>query len=340
MSDNRASLELSQPGRLSSPAIAPGPSPFGRPDGHRVGRRRGDRIILASSLTEKTVAQAGVAARSDAPLLLVGPSGSGRRHLARAIHEWSPRAGRPLISLPVYDSAESLQARDLFGTSGGSDPLSSGGNVGALAEADAGSLLIERIDLLSETLRQRLARALREGSYRREGSTEVLPLRARLIATADAPNEAVLAGTQMQILRLAGLRERSEDILPLAAHFLAVCAEEEAVEPVGFTVEARRLLLEEAWPGNACELRERIRQAVRLTGSGSISADALMLASNGEEIPSFKEAKRAFETRYVETLLRRCSGNISRAARLAKKDRKDFYDVIRRTGIDPTQFRS
>ena len=64
-----------------------------------------------------------------------------------------------------------------------------------------------------------------------------------------------------------------------------------------------------------------------------------MLASEAAEVPSFKEAKRAFETRYVEGLLRRCSGNISRAARLAKKDRKDFYDVIRRTGVDPQQFR-
>jgi len=65
-----------------------------------------------------------------------------------------------------------------------------------------------------------------------------------------------------------------------------------------------------------------------------------MLAQQGDEILSFKEAKRAFETRYVEGLLRRCSGNISRAARLAKKDRKDFYDVIRRTGVEPSHFRS
>ena len=78
---------------------------------------------------------------------------------------------------------------------------------------------------------------------------------------------------------------------------------------------------------------------MRLAGSGAISAEALLLAADGESIPSFKEAKRAFETRYVMGLLRRCGGNISRAARLAKKDRKDFYDVIRRTGVDPSEFR-
>ena len=92
--------------------------------------------------------------------------------------------------------------------------------------------------------------------------------------------------------------------------------------------------------GAVRELAERVRQAVRIAGSGAISAESLLLGRESDDIPSFKDAKRAFETRYVEGLLRRCNGNISRAARLAKKDRKDFYDVIRRTGVDPTEFRS
>ena len=75
------------------------------------------------------------------------------------------------------------------------------------------------------------------------------------------------------------------------------------------------------------------------SGNGSISAEALLLAADGENIPSFKEAKRAFETRYVSGCCAAAAGNISRAARLAKKDRKDFYDVIRRTGVDPADFR-
>jgi two-component system response regulator GlrR len=70
-----------------------------------------------------------------------------------------------------------------------------------------------------------------------------------------------------------------------------------------------------------------------------VGAEALLLARDGDPVPSFKEAKRAFETRYVEVLLQRCGGNISRAARLARKDRKDFYDVIRRTGVSPEDFR-
>jgi two-component system response regulator GlrR len=141
------------------------------------------------------------------------------------------------------------------------------------------------------------------------------------------------------VIRLAPLGERREDILALAAHFLRIHADEIGVRPVGFTSEARNALLTEKWPGNVRELSERVRQAIRLAGGGAISAEALLLAADGDDVPSFKEAKRAFETRYVRGLLLRCGGNISRAARLAKKDRKDFYDVIRRTGVDPGEYR-
>ena len=102
--------------------------------------------------------------------------------------------------------------------------------------------------------------------------------------------------------------------------------------------DARAFLETEPWIGDSRELRGRIREALRLCGEAPVSAEALLLAR--DDVPSFKEAKRAFETRYVVGLLRRCGGNISRAARLARKDRKDFYDVIRRTGVDPASFRS
>jgi two-component system response regulator GlrR len=273
-------------------------------------------------------------------LLILGPDGCGRQHYARAIHEWSQRAGGELVVVSTSATPEALQARELFGCTPDADPLASGGIDGALASAADGTLVIERIDLLGDLIRQRLSQALREGSYRQEGGTNAIPLRARVIGTAENTGEYALGDVAAQSITLSPLGDRKEDILPLAAHFLAEFAEDEGLTAVGFTVDARRWLVEEPWQGNVRELRERIRQAVRLSGSGSVSAEALMLSTEGDEVPSFKEAKRAFETRYVEGLLTRCSGNISRAARLAKKDRKDFYDVIRRTGVDPTRFRS
>ena len=189
-------------------------------------------------------------------------------------------------------------------------------------------------------MRETLIKAIADGRFQREGDGAALALRARVIATCvAAPSRALFGDLAHHVLALPPLSARREDVLPLAAHFLRLFSDETGVTPIGFTPEARSALLSEPWPGNVRELAERVRQAIRLAGSGAITAEALLLAADGDEIPSFKEAKRAFETRYVVGLLRRCSGNISRAARLAKKDRKDFYDVIRRTGIDPSEFR-
>ena len=303
------------------------------------GRRRSDRIILASATTQQAVDQASAVARSTTPVLIVGEPGTGRRHLARAIHAWSQRASGPLVHFSALGSAVGLQSRELFGSTAEADPLGGAGD-GVLATAANGTLILERADLLASAVRGRLIEALKRGQYTRDGSGEARPLVARLVATAEPQARGLFSDLPVQTIELAPLARRREDVLPLAAHFLAEFAEEAGHAAVGFTVDARRWLVEEVWTGNVLELRERIRQAVLLTGSGSISAEALMLSAEGEEVPSFKEAKRAFETRYVESLLRRCGGNISQAARLAKKDRKDFYDVIRRTGVDPTRFRA
>jgi two-component system response regulator GlrR len=300
-----------------------------------VGRRREDRIVGASRATERVIEQITAAARSELPVLIVGPSGTGKEFAARAVHFWGPRLDGPFVTLACDALPEAIQAREIFGAGSGADAPQ-----GALAQAAGGSLLLEHIDHLRGDVAETLARAVAERRYRRAADDAAVPLNARVLVAADArPAGTFLGGIPHHAIELVPLTERREDILPLAAHFLAASAEEIGVQPVGFTADARAFLLAEAWPGNVRELRQRIRQAVRLSAGGAVSAEALLLAGDGDEIPSFKEAKRAFETRYVVNLLRRCAGNISRAARLAKKDRKDFYDVIRRTGIDPTQFR-
>jgi two-component system response regulator GlrR len=307
---------------------AVGPTPIDRPSG----RRRGDRIVGAGRATQEIVEQAIAAARSDRPVLISGPQGCGKDHLARAIHAWSGRSSGPFVVVSTSLVPEGQIARELFGAAG---------EAGALDRAAGGTLVLDAFERLSEALRTLLARAIAEGRYARESDGTAVALRARVIATSATPLERSPFGeVALHQIRLLPLSERPEDILPLAAHFLRLHADEEGVAAVGFTADARNALVAEPWLGNVRELGERIRQAVRLAGNGAISSEALLLAAaDAEQVPSFKEAKRAFETRYVVGLLRRCEGNISRAARLAKKDRKDFYDVIRRTGIDPTEFR-
>jgi len=305
-----------------------------------IGRRRSDRIVAAARATQEIVDQAMTAARSDLPVVITGPAGSGKEHTARAIHAWSDRASEPFVVVSCAAVSDALLGRELFGCADGAYPLLPGDFAGALSRAAAGTLLVDRIDQAPGGVIHALVDAIKSGSFRREGDSTRVPLRARVAVTSTVQSErSPLGEIPQHEIRLLSLGERQEDILPLAAHFLRLFADEEGVKPVGFTSDARNALLAEEWPGNVRELAERIRQAIKLAGSGSVSAEALLLAADNESIPSFKEAKRAFETRYVIGLLRRCGGNISRAARLAKKDRKDFYDVIRRTGVNPSEFR-
>jgi two-component system response regulator GlrR len=305
-----------------------------------AGRRREDRIVGATQATRDLVAQATAAARSDLPVILVGPSGSDKDLVARAIHAWGRRSQRTFEELSCPAVPEVLQAREIFGCAGGVYPALPAEYAGALERCSGATLLLQGVDRLRSDLLDAVIETIAKKEFRREGENAPRPLEARVIGTADALLPGLSpASFPHHVIRIAPLSDRPQDLLPLATHYLRAFAEEAGVEPVGFTSDARVCLLSENWPGDVRELRERIRQAVRLVGNGAVSAEALMLAKDAEEVPSFKEAKRAFETRYVVGLLRRCGGNISRAARLAKKDRKDFYDVIRRTGVDPSQFR-
>jgi len=305
-----------------------------------IGRRRSDRIVGASRAHQRVVEKAVVASRSDLPVVISGPAGAGKEHLARAIHAWSSRAAEPFVTVSCGAINASLVGREIFGCTAGVYPLLADAHTGALSRAGGGTILIDEFDQLPEVPRKSLITALSDRTFQREGDATPIPMRARLITSSStAPPSSALDDLQCQAIELLSLRERIEDVLPLAAHLLRQAADEAGVKPVGFTSDARDALIAEPWPGNVRELGERIRQAVLLAGDGAISAEALLLAGDPDEVPSFKEAKRAFETRYVVGLLRRCGGNISRAARLAKKDRKDFYDVIRRTGVNPSEFR-
>jgi two-component system response regulator GlrR len=305
-----------------------------------TGRRRSDRIVGVGHASQLVSDQAMAAARVDLPLLVTGPAGAGKEHISRAVHAWSNRAAHPFVVVSCGAVNATLLGRELFGCAAGAHPVLQEAHVGALTRADSGTLLLEEIGELPDGVRSNLVTAIKQGTFQPAGGLPASALRTRIIATAlEKPARSPFEDIPHHTIELRPLSERPEDILPLAAHWLRLAADEAGVKAVGFTSDARDALLTEPWPGNVRELAERIRQAVQLAGDGSISAEALLLAGELENVPSFKEAKRAFETRYVVGLLRRCSGNISRAARLAKKDRKDFYDVIRRTGVDPTDFR-
>jgi two-component system response regulator GlrR len=296
--------------------------------------------VGAAPATRDVVDRALAASQSEIPVLVTGPQGSGKEHISRAIHTWSAVGSGPFVVVSCGAVSASLIGRELFGCAERVYPLLPEAYPGALARAAGGTVLVDAVEGLPDAESLALQKALADRRFQRQGDGSSVSLRCRVIATTrTVPHRSPFGDLPTHTIDLLPLSERREDVLPLAAHWLRLCAQEEGVQPVGFTSDARDALLAESWPGNVRELSERVRQAIKLAGNGSISAESLMLAADAEQVPSFKEAKRAFETRYVVGLLRRCGGNISLAARLAKKDRKDFYDVIRRTGVDPAEFR-
>ncbi|MDD9826790.1 MAG: sigma 54-interacting transcriptional regulator [Deltaproteobacteria bacterium] len=310
-----------------------------------------DRIVGASPAARRLRARVKAAARDDLPVWIAGPPGSDAEQVARAIHRQSPRGGHALAVLDCAAVPAPLLGRALLGCARGFYPALPEAHAGALRRAGGGALLIASAGALPAELREALLGALETGRFRSEGGAE-RPLSARLmLATAEggeggaaesgggAGGASPLGARPHHKLRIAPLDQRRPDIALLATEELRRLAEQagERGPAIRLTADARAALETELWPGDMAELRARIRAALPLCDGATLDAEALLLAAPSP--PSFKQAKRAFEARYARALLRRCRGNISRAARLAGKDRKDFYEVLRRSGVHPGDFR-
>ncbi|HEY5657870.1 MAG TPA: sigma 54-interacting transcriptional regulator, partial [Myxococcota bacterium] len=156
------------------------------------------------------------AAGSDLPVRIAGPPGSGKEHLARAIHAWSGRNGGPFVAIACAGVAEALLSRELFGCAASVYPTLPDAYEGALSRAEGGTLLIDRSDRLPNALREDLARAISDKQFKREGDATPLPLNARIIATSLEPFVRSPFGELPQHeIALQPLAERTEDILPL-----------------------------------------------------------------------------------------------------------------------------
>ncbi len=336
-------------------------SPTGGTGSPRAGtpvaaRRRGDRLVGTSRPIQRALEQISVAGRGRFPVFVSAEEGAEKELIARLIHESSDWTTGGFFALDASLVPERLLARELLGCERGVLPSLPAESNGAFQRTVGGTVLIDRIETIPKDLQQGLALALGEGRIRRVGASSTIPLECRVIGSSVESLDALVGngsldpdlGERLRLLeiRVPGLRERREDVLPLAARALSIASEEierELGRPAtarGFTREASERLRDYNWPGNERELLERVRAAVRMARGEEIDAEDLSLGTpSSDEVPSFRDAKRAFEREYVGRVLRMCGGNISRAARIAKKDRKDFYDVLRRNQIDPDDFR-
>jgi len=295
-------------------------------------------------------------AQCDASVLISGETGTGKELCARAIHYLSPRSAKPFVPINCGAVPVELMENELFGHKRGAFTSATTSEEGVIHEADGGTLFLDEIDHLPPLAQVKLLRFLQDKEYRPLGSNKACTANVRLIAATNIdPEEASQRGIIRQdlyyrlniiSLTLPPLRERKEDIMLLAHHFLSSYANKFQKAVQGFSAEAKQRLLMYDWPGNVRELEHVVERAVVLTDNE--------LIEGAEVIPSRREAQSAmepfrvaktkfiaqFERRYIQDLLLAYEGNVTHAAAAARKNRRALWELIRKHQIDMQGIRS
>lgn len=294
-------------------------------------------------------------ATCDARVFIRGETGTGKEVFARAIHYLSARAAKPFVAVNCGALPVDLMENELFGHERGAYTGAQSGHQGMVREAEGGTLFLDEIGCLPLVAQAKLLRLVQEREYRPLGSRRTLHADVRIIsATHEDLAQAVVEGRFRQDLyyrlniievKLPPLRERNQDLELLAEHFLAKYSSEYGRGELVLTEAARARLYRHDWPGNVRELEHVIERAVVMCRGKAISERQVRFSDLSEpEAPeSFGEAKHravnTFEVNYLQSMLRISRGNISRAAKLAKKNRRAFFELLRKHHIDVDHFR-
>jgi two-component system, NtrC family, response regulator GlrR len=297
-----------------------------------------------------------VIAKCDANVLVTGETGTGKELCARAIHYCSVRAGRPFVPVNCGAIPVELVENELFGHERGAFTSASHLQTGLIEEANGGTLFLDEIDCLPLFAQVKLLRFLQEKEYRPLGSSKIRRADVRVIAASNLDLEEAVNAEKFRrdlfyrlniiSLLIPPLRERREDIPLLAQHFLVKYTREFDKQMVKFSDDALNALMVHSWPGNVRELEHTIERAVVLSDRAILEAEDLTLsASRGPDpreslqVAKAKEIAR-FEKNYIQSLLRICRGNITKAAQVAQKNRRAFWQLIQKHQIDVAQFKS
>jgi two-component system, NtrC family, response regulator GlrR len=314
-------------------------------------------IVGASPAFARSLAQLPTIAGCDASVLIHGETGTGKEVCAQAIHYISARASQAWVAVNCGAIASDLIESELFGHVRGAFTSAHVARTGLVREAEGGTLFLDDIDCLPLDAQAKLLRFLQEREYRQVGANAVQRANVRVIAASNQPlRELTSQGRFRQDLyyrlnvlnlKLPALRERRADVAPLALHFLHQFAREFTRPANALDPAAVHKLLMHSWPGNVRELKHVIERAVLLSHGTVLRADDVEIddaAAAPVPSDSLRSAKARvvedFERAYIERLLVLTQGNISSAASAAKKNRRAFWELIRKYEIDPGQFRA
>lgn len=295
-------------------------------------------------------------ASCDGRVLILGQTGTGKELFARAIHYLSPRMTHPFVAVSCGAIPVELLENEMFGHSKGAFTGATTSELGLISEAEGGTLFLDEVDCLPLLAQTKLLRFLQEGEYKPLGSSKSLHADVRVIAAsnidlAQAVKERKLRQDLYYRLNIAqvnlpALCDRRGDIPLLAEHFLAKYAHEFKRNARGLSEAGMRKLTFYDWPGNIRELENTIERAVMLTEGECILETEIFMpgAETCSEDESFQEGKARvvtqFERTYLENLMATHRGNVSQAARAAKKNRRAFWALIRKHDVDVQSFRT
>ncbi len=309
-------------------------------------------IITRNQKLKEILAQSKMVAATDARVLITGQSGTGKELLARAIHRASPRRDKPFVAINCSAMAENLLESELFGHLKGAFTGATRNHEGLFQAAEGGTLLLDEIGDMPMRLQVKLLRVLQEHQVRPVGSTDAIQVDVRVISAThrDLPammrdggfREDLYYRLNVVNIGLPLLDERREDIPLLVSHFLQQIASEAGQERKVYAPEAVELLVTAEWPGNIRQLYNIVRQNVALSRSPVISGE-LVQSSLGEhagKLASFTDARDEFTRNYLSQILQITVGNVSQAARLAKRNRTDFYKLLARHDLNPDSFKT
>ncbi|GAA0638307.1 two-component system response regulator GlrR [Halomonas beimenensis] len=310
-----------------------------------------EAIITRSPEMERILEQARMVATSDVSVLVTGPSGSGKELMAEAIHKASRRADKPFVAINCGALPEQLLESELFGHAKGAFTGAISEHRGLFQAADGGTLFLDEIGDMPLPLQVKLLRALQERQIRPLGSTTSIPVDVRLISATHRDlgqamhhgefREDLFYRLNVVNLKLPPLRERAEDVPLLAKHLVAQAAARHKPFVKGFSREALNLLAGSAWPGNVRQLVNVVEQCVALTSAPMIpeALVAQALAAEENALPTFNDARAGFERSYLIKVLKITEGNVTQAARIAGRNRTDFYKLLARHELEPSTFK-
>ena len=308
-------------------------------------------IIGNSEKMKKVLGQVSHAAATDSNVYIEGKSGTGKELIAKALHVASARSKGPFVAINCAAIPETLMESEFFGHEKGAFTDATRTKKGLFAEADGGSFFLDEIAEMPLAMQVKLLRALEEREFYPVGGSKAVKVDVRIIAAANRNlagevekgnfREDLFYRIHVIPIKIPPLTDRKEDIPLLARHFLARFAQKMGKTLKGFTPEAMQKLMTYHWPGNIRELENTIECAVAM-GSGDVITPDMLLQTQEAESPGLaplKEAKETFEKDYLIQLIEMTRGNISQAAKLAGKYRADFYALLKKHQLDPTNFR-